>query len=98
MKVKIILLGFFSLVIMQITGCVTPSPGTQIILLGESSASGSDAVMEANNKVTNAAGSGCKAISVGGYATGGEGLIIGVPVLLDCPLNTQLLPDGTAVP
>jgi len=103
MIIKISLLFVLSLMVTHITGCATatvspPSASTQIILLGESHASGADAVQEATNKVNNAASSGCKAVSVGGYATGGEGLIIGVPVLVDCPLNTQLLPDGTPAP
>lgn len=103
MKIKISILLLLSFLITYITGCATatvspPSPSTQFVLVGESSASGEDAANEANIKVKNAAGSGCNAISVGGYATGGEGLIIGVPVLVDCPLNTRLLPNGTAAP
>ena len=103
MIIKISLLVVASLMVMHITGCATatvspPSPSTQIILLGESNASGEEAVLNATNKVNNAASSGCKAVSVGGYATGGEGLIIGVPVLVDCPMNTQLQPDGTPAP
>ena len=102
MKKKTVLLGFFLPVIMLITGCPgptqTPSPSTQIILLGESFASGPEAVQEANKRIANATSSGCKAISVGGYGASGERLIIGVPVLLECPLGTQLLPDGTAAP
>lgn len=48
--------------------------------------------------ISNAAGSGCRAVSVGGYGAGGEGLVIGVPVLLDCPQGTRLLPTGAPAP
>jgi len=73
-------------------------PSTQIVVLGESFAAGSEAVNEVNLAIANASAAGCEAVSVGGYAAGGEGLIIGVPVLLDCPLGTQLLPTGQPVP
>ncbi len=87
------------LAVMLVTGCYhTPVRRTQIIVVGESFASGAEAVREANNFITNAARSGCNAISVGGYGAAGEGLIIGVPVLLDCPQGTRLLPDGSPAP
>ncbi len=79
-------------------GCAQGTDGTRIVLLGESFASGSEAVNEVNNKIVNAAAAGCKAISVGGYGAAGEGLVIGVPVLVDCPRGTALLPDGTRAP
>ena len=81
-----------------ISGCVQNPRGTQFVVLGESFASGSEAVREANNHIANAEANGCDAVSVGGYATVGETLIIGVPVLLDCPVGTRLLPDGTLAP
>lgn len=74
------------------------SGGTQVVVLGESFASGSEAVNEVNGAVANAAAAGCRAISVGGYGAAGEGLVIGVPVLLDCPRGTVLLPNGTRAP
>ena len=81
-----------------VTGC-SQLRGQQWIVAGQSSVSGDEAVREANNFVANAAAHGCKAISVGGFGAGGEGLIIGVPVLLDCPLGAPALtPTGTAVP
>jgi hypothetical protein len=78
-------------------------PTTGTVLLGESFASGSEAVVEVNNAVANAERAGCKAISVGGYAAGaavevGGGLVIGVPVLVKCPQGTVLLPDGNPAP
>lgn len=98
MKNSLLTLSVIVFIVTVISSCVTSQPSTQIVLLGESNASGAEAVQEANNKVVNAAGSGCEAISVGGYGAGGEGLVIGVPVLVKCPVNTRLLPDGTAAP
>jgi hypothetical protein len=81
--------------------CVAPR-GTQVVVVGESGASGAEAAREANNFIANAEASGCDAVSVGGYAAGarseGGGLLIGIPVLLDCPPGTRLLPDGTRAP
>jgi hypothetical protein len=79
-------------------GCAQRSGGTQIVLLGESFASGSEAVNEVNTAIANAAAAGCEAISVGGYGAAGEGLVIGVPVLVDCPRGTTLLPNGARAP
>lgn len=102
MKGESTIIVLLSLGLVIMAGCSqraqTPPPGTQIVLLGESFASGPEAVQEANNVIANAAGSGCKAISVGGYGAGLEGLVIGIPVLVECPQGTQLLPDGTVVP
>jgi hypothetical protein len=78
-----------------LSGCAT---GTQYVLLGESTIPGSQAVAEANIRVSNANASGCKAVSVGGYGLDGEGTLIGIPVLVDCPAGTKLLPDGTLSP
>jgi hypothetical protein len=78
-----------------LSGCAT---GTQFVLLGESTIPGSQAVAEANIRVSNANASGCKAVSVGGYGLDGEGTLIGIPVLVDCPAGTKLLPDGTLSP
>jgi len=75
---------------------------SRTVLLGESSASGAEAVQEANTALANAERAGCKAISVGGYAAAspeqGGGLVIGVPVMVKCPVGTVLRPDGTAEP
>lgn len=76
---------------------------TRTVLLGESFAAGSEAVVEVNNAIANAERAGCRAISVGGYAAGagveqGGGLVIGVPVLVKCPRGTVLLPDGNPAP
>ena len=78
-------------VVLFLSGCT----GTQYVLLGESTIPGTQAVAEANIKIKNANASGCKAISVGGYGLGNEGTLIGIPVLVDCPAGTNLLPDGT---
>ena len=82
-------------VVLFLAGCTT---GTQFVLLGESTIPGSQAVAEANIRISNANASGCKAISVGGYGLGEEVTLIGIPVLVDCPAGTKLLPDGTLSP
>lgn len=76
---------------------------SRTVLLGESFASGAEAVEEANTALANAERAGCKAVSVGGYAAGaapeqGGGLVIGIPVMVKCPVGTVLRPDGTAEP
>ena len=81
--------------VMFLSGCST---GKQYVLLGESTIPGTQAVAEANIRIHNANASGCKAISVGGYGLGNEGTLIGIPVLVDCPAGTNLLPDGTLSP
>ncbi len=87
------------LAVILVSGCNPSStPSTQIVVVGESFASGAEAAQEVNNFIANAAASGCKAISVGGYAAGGEGLVIGIPVLLDCPLGTAIITTGVPVP
>ena len=83
------------IVVLFLSGCAT---GTQYVLLGESTIPGTQAVAEANIRIHNANASGCKAISVGGYGIGNEGTLIGIPVLVDCPAGTNLLPDGTLSP
>ncbi len=75
---------------------------SRTVLLGESSASGAEAVREANIALANAERAGCKAIAVGGYAGAspeqGGGLVIGVPVMVKCPVGVVLRPDGTPEP
>ena len=85
------------LAVLILSGCAT---GTQIVLLAESAGSGSIAVGSVNNIIGNANVSGCKAISVGGYGMAPEGtaMLVGIPVLVDCPTGTDLLPDGTLAP
>ena len=98
-RITVVSLVAIVAILVTLGGCQlfrsTPQGGTQVIVVGESFVSGSEAVQEANNFVTNAAACGCRAISVGGYGAGGEALVFGVPVLLDCPSATTLLPDGT---
>lgn len=84
-----------------LAACTGPS-GTQIVVVGESGATGAEASNEVNNIIINAERSGCEAISVGGYGAGarveGGGLLIGIPVLLECPQGTILLPAGNPAP
>lgn len=81
--------------------CAMPS-GTQVVVVGESGATGAEAANEVNRFIATAEQSGCEAISVGGYAAGaraeGGGLLIGIPVLLECPQGTNLLPNGAPAP
>lgn len=83
--------------------CAMPS-GTQIVVVGESGATGAEAANEVNRFIANSEQAGCEAISVGGYAAGAAvepgtgGLLIGIPVLLECPQGTALLPDGRPAP
>jgi len=96
-------LGILSVLTIGVTvgACAMPS-GTQVVVVGESGATGAEAANEVNRFIANAGASGCEAISVGGYAAGaraeGGGLLIGIPVLLDCPQGTNLLPNGTPAP
>jgi hypothetical protein len=84
-------------VIMFLSGC---SVGTQYVLVGEAPLPGGRAVAVANNMISNANASGCKAISVGGYGLAPDDAVavVGIPVLVDCPKGTKLLPDGTISP
>lgn len=81
-----------------LAACTGTGTGNQFIVLGEGTIPGSQAVGEANLAIKNANAAGCNAISVGGYGLGGEGTLIGVPVLIECPLGIQLLPNGTRAP
>ena len=79
-------------VVLLLTGC--QGTGNQTILLGEGTIPGSQVVGEANVAVKNANAAGCNAISVGGYGLGGEHSLIGIPVLVECPVGVRLLPSG----
>ncbi len=72
----------------------TSGTGNQVVLLGEATIPGSQAVGEANVAIRNANAAGCNAISVGGYGLAGEGTLVGVPVLVECPAGVRLLPNG----
>ena len=80
-------------VLILLTGC--EGTGNQFIVLGEGTIPGSQVVGEANVAVRNANAAGCNAISVGGYGLAGEGTLIGIPVLIECPSGIRLLPNGT---
>ncbi len=74
-----------------LSGCA--GTGNQFIVLGEATIPGSQAVGEANVAVRNANAAGCNAISVGGYCLAGEGTLIGIPFLIECPSGVRLLPN-----
>ncbi len=81
-----------------IATAASAAQANQQVLLGNSFASGDEATAEVNLKIANASAAGCKAISIGGYGLGGgeTGKEIGIPVLLDCPIGVDLLPNGQA--
>ena len=87
----------FAATFLLLAAC-TQGTGNQFIVLGEATIPGSQAVGEANVAVRNANAAGCNAISVGGYGLAGEGTLIGVPVLIECPAGVRLLPNGTRDP
>lgn len=84
--------------VLLLSACVSPGTGNQFIVLGEATIPGSQAVGEANVAVRNANAAGCNAISVGGYGLAGEGTLVGVPVLIECPAGVRLLPNGALDP
>lgn len=84
---------FLASVLLLFTACA--GTGNQFIVLGEATIPGSQAVGEANVAVRNANAAGCNAVSVGGYGLAGEGTLIGIPVLIECPSGVRLLPNGT---
>ena len=84
--------SFLLAAVVLLAGC--RGTGNQFILLGESTIPGSQAVGIANVAVANANAAGCNAISVGGYGLGGEHSLIGIPVLVECPVGVRLLPSG----
>jgi hypothetical protein len=79
----------------------TSSTGNEIILLGESNATGEAATAQANLALRNAQAAGCHGISVGGYAAGGieaGGIVYGIPLMVRCPAGVRLLPNGAPAP
>jgi len=86
---------FIAIALAGVSLAACSGTGNQVILLGESTIPGSQAVGEANVAVRNANAAGCNAISVGGYGLDGEGTLIGIPVLVECPAGVRLLPNGT---
>jgi len=95
MKIPMSRLLIVTVTLLFLTSCAT---GRQFDLLGESTIPGSNAAGQVNVKISNANASGCKAVSVGGYGLAGEGTLIGIPVLVDCPAGTNLSPTGTILP
>lgn len=81
-----------------ITGCqhnpVSTGPTKSFVVIGESSATGADAAQELQLAINRSQTVGCKAISVGGYGAGGEGMILGLAALISCPTNVHIIPTG----
>lgn len=81
-----------------------PSSTRGAIVYGESRTGTADAAKAAQNAIDNAAGSGCRPISIGSgaYAGAGEqggGQLVNVVVLLECPAGVKVLAaTGARVP
>ncbi len=86
----------FALAFLTLAGC---TGGAQFVIYGDSFATVAEAAQEANLAIERAAQAGCRAISVGGIGAGGAsetsgGLVLAVPVLLDCPPGTDIIATG----
>ena len=86
--IGVLLMGFV------IVSCVQPPATTSHVIIGESFATGAEAAQELQLAINRSQTVGCKAISVGGYGAGGEGLIIGIAALMSCPSDIDLIPTG----
>lgn len=79
-------------------GCISVSCAhqqtTSHVVIGESFATGAEAAQELQLAINRAQTVGCRAISVGGYGAGGEGMVIGIAALMSCPGDIDLIPTG----
>ena len=77
-----------------LAACVQAPATTSHVIIGESFATGAEAAQELQLAINRSQTVGCKAISVGGYGAGGEGLVIGIAALMSCPSDIDLIPTG----
>lgn len=98
---KRIVIGLMALFtpLLLVTGCQHTSShnntGTKsFVVIGESMASGADAAQELQLAINKVQTVGCKAVSVGGYGAAGEGMILGLAALVNCPVGIHLIPTG----
>ena len=82
-----------------LVGCQQQPSGVQFVIYGDSFATVAEAAQEANLAIERAAQAGCRAISVGGVGAGGAGetgggLVLAVPVLIECPAGTDIITTG----
>ncbi|REL29568.1 hypothetical protein [Thalassotalea euphylliae] len=91
----------FSLVLafaISLAGCqhtpVSNAPTKSFVIVGESNAGGVEAAQELQLAINRSQTVGCKAISVGGYGAGGEGMVLGIAALISCPVGVHIIPTG----
>ena len=97
----IIVIPFLAMLTPACTTFAGPSTGNEIILLGESNATGEAATAQANLALRNAQVAGCHGIAVGGYAAATlerGGVVYGIPFMVRCPMGVKLLPNGVRTP
>ena len=97
---KFVCIALVGLLTTACTTVATTGNGNEIILLGESRATGDDATAQANLKLRNAQAAGCYGIAVGGYAVAApeQGVVYGIPFMVRCPAGVNLIPNGTRAP
>jgi len=82
------------------SGCMhNPSGSTSsntmsFVIVGESNATGVEAAQELQLAINRVQTVGCKAESVGGYGAAGEGMVLGIAALINCPLDIHVIPTG----
>ena len=81
-----------------ISGChhvqTMASPTKSFVIIGESMATGAEAAQELQLAINRTQTVGCKAVSVGGYGAAGEGMILGLAALINCPIGVHIIPTG----
>lgn len=90
----VLLIATFTL----ISGChhvpVTAPATKSFVIIGESMATGAEAAQELQLAINRTQTVGCKAVSVGGYGAAGEGMILGLAALINCPVGVHIIPTG----
>ena len=92
-------LGIAALLIRTlVVSCTQPPPTApptkSFVIIGESMATGAEAAQELQLAINRTQTVGCKATSVGGYGAAGEGMIIGLAALINCPVGVHIIPTG----
>lgn len=91
-------LVFLLFVATFLSGCMHMSPhhrsGKSFVVIGESNATGAEAAQELQLAINRVQTVGCKAISIGGYGAAGEGMVLGLAALIQCPGGVHIIPTG----
>lgn len=91
-----LLILVFAVVLMS--GCAgmqaRSSSAKSFVIIGESNATGAEAAQELQLAINRSQTVGCRAKSVGGYGAAGEGLILGLAALIQCPEGVHIIPTG----